>query len=163
MTLINQHHGIVAQVQGNKVTIELKRGGKFTVDANRKYVVGEKVCFVLNQIENKVVEVMPKVEADELVSVASEEHGHGVLMDDYDLNLEDEDDCDYVELESIEDYANLFDEEEATFYENYFTSEGQDSPRTFDFECGESGRNVIDPADYFGDTDSMEVPNGSKN
>jgi hypothetical protein len=152
MTWINQHKGIVKRTRGNKVWVELPRGGRFEVEANRPYKVGEKVCFVFNSVTNKVLEIMPEKEAEEIAIIGQDETAHGVLIEDYEgIDLEDED-SGFEE----ENFDYLFDEEDLSD-EHSSSDSRQISKGGFDFECGEPRKDVIDPADYFADADFMEV------
>jgi hypothetical protein len=120
--------------------------------------VGEAVCFVLNPVTKSILDIMPAKEADDIVSVSQDETAQAILIEDYEgIDLEDEEDSNFAE----EEFDYLFDEEEAYAYG--IPNQGQRPEGAFDFECGESGSQILEPGDYFADEDSVDTPDGPEN
>ncbi len=157
MTMINKNVGTVKAIRNKKVVVELPRGGTFTFKSDREFKIGEAVCFTVNSVLNKITEVMPKKEADETVRIGQDESASGVFIEDYEgIDLE-EDDSGFAE----DDLSYLDDEEDITDAYD-ITDQGQRAQGNFDFECGESGNQIVEAGDYFADSDSMEEPDGAK-
>ena len=71
--LINDNSGTVISVSKDKTSIKilLNKGGTVTA-RNEGFEKGEKVCFILNAMKNKIIKVMPKLAADITVLIGSD-------------------------------------------------------------------------------------------
>jgi len=149
MSQLNSNRGIVKAKKNNNIIVQLPRGGTFTFKTDRKFKVGDPICFTLDTVLNKVIEVLPQKDADSIVDIADNE-AWGALMDDglESIDLED-DDIGYDEQDE-EDFLDLITSEEINDeYTISDTSSRQLSEGGINRYCGENGEDVIDPADYF--------------
>ena len=148
---INTNKGVIKAIRNKRVVIALPRGGTFTWKTDREFKVGEEVCFALDSVLQKVTDVVPKKEADDIVLVADNEAWGGVIGGINGLDLDD-DDQDY-EFEN--DNLEYLEEEDPIDVDN-LNSKGQRFEGSIDFDCGERRESLIDEADYFG-VDGPEV------
>lgn len=142
MDLINMNRGVIRFVEGNIITIAHRRGGTSKAVINRKFTVGQVVCFTVDPVYLNITNVMLKSEADNIVRKAGSEE-HQVASQEGMPLLEDPEflDTDPVEQlygKEVEDY-DIYD----------ILNPGQVSQKPTDIDNGEGGGDVIDRADYF--------------
>lgn len=145
MDLINMNKGVVKFVDGNIITITHRRGGTSKAIVNRKFTVGQVVCFTVDPVHLHITNVMLKSEADNIVRKAgSEEHqvastpGEGMPL------LEDPE---FLDADPVEQFYGKEPEDDI----NDFTNPRQVSPEPANLNNGEDRTDVREEADYFGE------------
>ena len=145
MDLINMNRGVIRFVDGYIITITHRRGGTSKAIVDRKFTVGQVVCFTVDPVHLNITNVMLKSEADNIVRKASSEEHQVASMPGEGMPLSENPeflDTDPVEQhygKEVEDYGDIY---------NILNSR-QVSQKPTDIDNGEGGRDVIDRADYF--------------
>ena len=146
MELVNTRRGVIQSVNDHVVTIAHRRGGTSKAVVNRKFTVGQLVCFTVDPVHLHITNVMLKSEADNIMLKANSEEARvadmslpdGLLIPEI-PDLGEEDPVEAYYGKEVEDYdSTLFD------------------PGPKSEECADIGRRegravLIDGTDYFGD------------
>ena len=141
MDLISTNRGVVRFVDGNIITITHRRGGTSKAIVDRKFTVGDVVCFTVEPIHLSITNVMLKSEADNIVEKSGSEElqmasMEGMPLEDQDLN--DIDPVDQFYGKEVEDY-DIDD----------LISTRQVSQEPANLDNGEDRTDVVREADYF--------------
>ncbi len=146
--LLNANKGVVKAIRNNRIVVELPRGGTFTFKESkgRSFKVGESVCILINTVLQKVTDIIPEKEANEIVQIARDE-AWGTNLEG--LDLEDEDIR--YEFDNEEEPYDEFDSERQETESNPDHGSGDDygdagcrdgdlaEPDTFDEPSGTTG------------------------
>lgn len=145
MDLINMNKGVVKFVDGNIITITHRRGGTSKAIVNRKFTVGQVVCFTVDPVHLHITNVMLKSEADNIVRKAgSEEHQVASIPGEGMPLLEGPE---FLDADPVEQFYGKEPEDDI----NDFTNSRQVSPEPANLDNGEDRTDVIREADYFGE------------
>ena len=143
MTLINIHKGTIRFVAGNIITITHRRGGTSKAIVNRKFTVGDRVCFTVDPVHLNITNVMLKSEADNIVRKAgSEEHQVASMPSEGMPLLEDPE---FLNADPVEQFYGKEPEDDI----DDIINPGQVSQKFTNLNNGEDRTDVVREADYF--------------
>lgn len=71
MSYLNTRKGIVKGINGSTITISLRRGGTIKTTTDRKFAIGDVVCFTVDPVHLNINRIMLKSEADNIVRKAN--------------------------------------------------------------------------------------------
>ncbi len=146
MDLVNMNRGVIRFVDGHIVTIAHRRGGTSKAIVDRKFAVGQMVCFTVDPVHLNITNVMLKSEADNIVRKAgSEEHQVASTSSDG-MPL---DDLDFPDVDPIDQLIDQFYGKEAEDDIDDLINPGQVSPEPANLNNREDRTDVIREADYF--------------
>ncbi len=145
MTQINTNTGIVKSIKNGRVVIALPRGGIVTTKTKEKFKPGESICFTTDKGTGQIVDTIQKSEADEIVRVNDEDIWPGPLDVGFELNDDEEFEVDEEALDLIID-----EDEQEVIHE--LANQRQTDAGSPNSECGSDRGDVIDQADYYGDS-----------
>ncbi len=141
MDLISTNRGVVRFVDGNIITITHRRGGTSKAIVDRKFTVGDVVCFTVEPIHLSITNVMLKSEADNIVKKSGSEELQVASMEG--MPLEDQD------LNDIDPVDRLYGKEVEDYDINDLISTRQVSQEPANLDNGEDRTDVVREADYF--------------
>jgi hypothetical protein len=142
MDLTNTNRGVVRFVDGNTITIAHRRGGTSKARVDRKFTVGDIVCFIVEPIHLSIISVMLKSEADNMIKKSgSEEHQVASISSDG-MPLEDPD---FLDADPVEQFYGKEPEDDI----NDIINPGQVSQKFANLDNGEDRTDVVREADYF--------------
>jgi len=145
MDLVNTNRGIIRFVEGYVVTIAHRRGGTSKAIVNRKFTVGQVVCFTVDPVHLNITNVMLKSEADNIVRKSGSEEHQVAGMED--MPLTELDNPEFLDTDPVEQF---FGKEEEDDYDN-FISAGQISSEPTNLNDREDRELVDEGSDYFGE------------
>ena len=154
--LLNTNRGIIKAMHNNRVVIQLPRGGTFKWKTDRVFKIGEEVCFTVDTVLQKITDVIPSKEADDIVQVAEAEAWGVDIGGINGLDLSDEDSDYEFENDNLE-----YLEEEDPIDEHNLDNTGHRLEGSVDFGCGEHRNDVIEGADYIGGPTQLPEPDGT--
>jgi hypothetical protein len=160
-TFLNSNYGIVRRISKDRttITIALPRGGTFEAK-NAGFEIGDEVAFLLDSASQRVVKVIPKDVADARMAIAQNETLQQAISDN-------EIPESLLEIQEFEkSYEMLFNDDEEIIMEEFCHDntpndtgdQGSPIEGGFDFGCGEHREDVIEPADYYGDSVDHDPP-----
>ncbi|KKN32268.1 hypothetical protein LCGC14_0815480 [marine sediment metagenome] len=141
MDLISTNRGVIKFVDGYIITITHRRGGTSKAIVDRKFTVGQVVCFTVDPVHLNITNVMLKSEADNIVEKSGSEELQMASMEGMPLEEQDLNDIDPVDQfygKEVEDY-DIDD----------LISTRQVSQEPANLDNGEDRTDVIREADYF--------------
>ena len=141
MDLISTNKGVVRFVEGNIITIAHRRGGTSKAIVDRKFTVGDIVCFTVEPIHLSITNVMLKSEADNIVKKSGSEELQVASMEGMPLEEQDLNDIDPVD--------QLYGKEVEDYDINDLISTRQVSQESANLDNGEDRTDVVREADYF--------------
>ena len=146
MELVNTYRGVIRAVKNGIVTIALRRGGTSKAIVNRKFTVGQVVCFTVDPVHLNITNVMLKSEADKIVLKAHSEEARVADMSLPDGLLIPEI-PDFGETDPVEAYYG----KEGCDDIDELLGEGPASQEITDNSGQEDRVTLIDGTVYFGD------------
>ena len=145
MDLINTHKGTIRLIEGNIVTIAHRRGGTSKAVVNRKFTVGQVVCFTVDPVYLNITNVMLKSEADNIIKKSGSEELQ-IAASTEEMPLSELNAPEFTNIDPVEQFFGR--EEEDYDYDDFFNS-GQVSQKQIDTDNGEDRGDVRNEADYF--------------
>ncbi len=147
MNLVNTHRGIIEGINGSTITISLRRGGTVRTTTDRKFAVGDVVCFTVDPVHLNITGIMLKSEADAIVRKANSKEEQIACMGIPDGLIIPET-PDFGEEDPIESY---YGKEVEDYDIDTLFGAGRVSEKHTGHGSREDRETLIDECDYFGD------------
>ena len=144
MDLINTHKGIIRFVDDNIITIAHRRGGTSKAIVNRKFTVGQLVCFTVDPVYLNITNVMLKSEADNIVKKSGSEEHQVASIEGMPLN--ELTNSEFADIDPVEQH---FGKEVEDYDIADILNTGQVSPESANLDNGKDRTDVVREADYF--------------
>ena len=143
MDLINTNRGAIRFVDDHIITIAHRRGGTSKAVVDRKFTVGQVVCFTVDPVYLNITNVMLKSEADNMIKKSgSEEHQVAFISSD---GMPLSEDPEFLDADPVEQFYGKEPEDDI----NDLTNTRQVSPEPTNLNNGEDRVNVVRESDYF--------------
>ncbi len=144
MDLINMNRGVIRFVEGNIITITHRRGGTSKAIVDRKFTVGQVVCFTVDPVHLNITNVMLRSEADNIVKKSgSEEHQMASIED---MPLKEPNNSEFLDIDPVEQH---FGKEVEDYDIDDIINPRQVSQESANLNNREDRTDVIREADYF--------------